>query len=361
MRLLVIVVIAGTGCGRLGFDALADDAGSDIPTDATGAVDGDDAPPALSCGTLAPTCGPTGTSSCCESPVVTGGTFYRSFDVSGDGMYLDPSFPATVSTFRLDKYEVTVGRFRRFVGAGGTQASPPPAGAGARALDGMTDQGGWDPSWNGNLTTDTASLIAAINCDVAYQTWTDTPGANESRPMNCLTWYEAMAFCVWDGGYLPTEAESMYAASGGDLQRAYPWSNPPSSVAVDDTLASYSDVTKGCFGDGIEGCALTDLVRVGSKPGGDGRWGQSDLGGNVWEWVLDGYAGLDADPCTDCANVTATASRVVRGGSFGSDATYLRAASRDDLAPMIRADNRGVRCARALIAGSSRGHAPRPP
>ncbi len=118
-------------------------------------------------------------------------------------------------------------------------------------------------------------------------------------------------------------------------------------MVVDETRASYSDATKGCFGDGITGCALTDLVAVGSKPGGDGVWGQSDLSGNVWEWALDGYAATYADPCTDCANLTATTSRVVRGGSFGSDASYLRAAYRDDLAPMIRADNRGVRCARA--------------
>jgi formylglycine-generating enzyme required for sulfatase activity len=45
------------------------------------------------------------------------------------------SYPATVADFYLDKYEITVGRFRQFVNAGmGTQASPPAAGAGAHSL-----------------------------------------------------------------------------------------------------------------------------------------------------------------------------------------------------------------------------------
>ena len=41
-----------------------------------------------------------------------GGTFYRSYDLAGDFYSGNMGFPATVSDFRLDTYEVTVGRFR---------------------------------------------------------------------------------------------------------------------------------------------------------------------------------------------------------------------------------------------------------
>ncbi len=48
-------------------------------------------------------------------------------------------------------------------------------------------------------------------------------GSNENQPINCVTWYEAFAFCISDGGYLPTAAEWNYAAAGGSDQRAYPF------------------------------------------------------------------------------------------------------------------------------------------
>jgi hypothetical protein len=53
-------------------------------------------------------CGPSGNEDCCASTVVRGGSYNRGND--------DQS-PATITTFRLDTYEITVGRFRRFVDA----------------------------------------------------------------------------------------------------------------------------------------------------------------------------------------------------------------------------------------------------
>jgi sulfatase modifying factor 1 len=316
---------------------VSDAASSDAPT-----IDAAPPPQFLSCAALPATCGASGSDSCCNSLAVPSGSYDRSYDLAGDGNSGNTMYPATVSGFRLDKYEVTVGRFRSFVTAGmGTQASPPVPGVGAHA---KIAGSGWDPAWNASLATNTAALVAAVKCNSTYQTWTDTPAANEHRPMNCITWYEAMAFCAWDGGYLPTEAEWNYAATGGDQQRAYPWSSPASSLTLDGSHASYDDGTN-CVGDGAAGCAVTDLVAVGSKSAGDGRWGQSDLAGNVFEWALDWYVNY-ANPCTDCANITAASSRVIRGGGFNDDATALRAGLRFNDTPADRNDNIGVRCAR---------------
>ena len=334
MRSVMFVGIAFVGCGRVGFDALLDG------SDGMATVDGPSLVPP-SCVGLASTCGPTGDGPCCGSPLVPAGTYARSFDVASDGMYPDSSFVATVSDFRLDMYEVTVGRFRQFVAAGqATQASPPVAGAGAHP---NIAGSGWDATWNGSLVTDTAALVAAIECNATYQTWTDMPGANESVPINCVDWYEAMAFCAWDGGFLPTEAEWNYAAAGGDEQRAYPWSSPPGSLGIDCTYAN--EFATGACVNAPNGAVNT----VGSEsPKGDGKWSQSDLGGNVWEWVFDWYASpYPQNPCTECANLTpGTLMRVFRGAGFLNDPTIARTGYRSDGASTFRSFSVGLRCAR---------------
>jgi formylglycine-generating enzyme required for sulfatase activity len=267
--------------------------------------------------------------------LVQGGTFYRSYDGVD---FTDKSYPATVSDFYLDKYETTVGRFRAFVNAGmGTQTNPPAPGTGAHPL--ITGSG-WNSAWNASLPKDTASLKAALKCDATNQTWTDGPLSNESQPQNCLDWYTAFAFCAWDGGRLPTEAEWNYAASGGNEQRYYPWSNPPTSTTIDDSYAVY------CGGS----CSGTQ--NVGSKsPKGDGKWGQSDLGGNIGEWTLDWYAQPYSMPCDNCAYLTEASGScpVVRGGVFNEGAAHLRSAGRgvSSLCAKGRYFTLGARCARS--------------
>ena len=256
------------------------------------------------------------------------------------------SNPATVSTFRLDTYEVTVGRFREFVAAGmGTQVDPPAAGEGGRTLNGMADQGGWDASWNTSLSPDTAALIQSLKCSATYQTWTDVPDRNENRPINCVTWHAAMAFCIWDGGFLPTEAEWNYAASGGNEQRAYPWSTPAGSLALDTSHASYAPTfDTDCVGDGLPGCTLEDIIPVGTRPAGNGRWGHADFGGNVYEWTLDWYEDFYPNPCNDCMSTSsAYGLRSYRGGAF----RYANSALRNGYRNAWTADDRsGFRCAR---------------
>jgi formylglycine-generating enzyme required for sulfatase activity len=336
-RYICIAVTASiaAGCGfptlqRLNSDAI------DMPIDAP--------PPFLSCALLEKTCGSIGNDDCCHSLTASGGHYLRSFDPASDDLINDTEHPADITRFRLDKYEVTVERFRAFITAGmGTQANPPAIGAGART---NIANSGWTAEWTTHLPSGTEFLIRNVKCDQTLQTWTDSRGPSDHRPMNCVSWYEAMAFCIWDGGFLPTEAEWNYAAAGGNLQRAYPWSDPASSLQIDSSRASYSDGAN-CVGDGQPGCTLSDLLPVGSKPDGDGFFGQSDLAGNVYEWQLDWYIKpYSQTPCADCANTTPGTNRVMRGGGFRDLARDGRAGFRDELAPDSRDANLGVRCAR---------------
>jgi formylglycine-generating enzyme len=272
------------------------------------------------------TCGATRDQSCCDRVSVPAGVYLRSFDNGVDGAFMDMSAPAMISEFRLDVHEITVGRFRAFVAdGGGTRLQPPSVGAGAHPL---IANSGWNPAWNTELAIDTTQLIAAVQCDSQMQTWSELD-ADANKPMNCLTWYEAFAFCAWDGGYVPTEAQWNYAATGGDEQRAFPWSQPASVVTFDASQAN----------------ALLHVA--GDLPAGNGRWGHADLTANVWEWVLDWYEPIYPTPCTDCAVTIAgtDARRILRGGSYLDPPMLWRTAFRNPEPTLQRAGNIGARCA----------------
>lgn len=288
------------------------------------------------------TCGVDGSESCCADVLIPGGTFYRGSDgVSST----DTSLPATVSDFRLDKYEVTVARFRLFVNAvlGGFV---PPVGSGKHAhlhggggLNGGTEAG-WRSAWNVHLSSSRSVWDSQLAC-AAGSAWTSSAGANEDRPITCVNWYQAQAFCIWDGGFLPSEAEWHYAASGGDEQRFLPWSVPPTSTDLDTSRASFA-----CLGDGTAACTVADLLRPGTKPYGRAKWEHFDMSGNASEWVLDLFGDYPPAPCIDCAALT-DGARVIRGGSWrDEDVCSLRSAERRGWGAQSRSDAIGFRCAR---------------
>jgi formylglycine-generating enzyme len=275
---------------------------------------------------------------------------------------------ASISQVLLDRFEVTVGRFRTFVTAWNSGWRPT-AGKGRHehvggglgvAGSGGSRETGWDPAWNayvgapgeyaneptGAGATDVPSWTSALTCNPLASTWSATPGSLERAPQNCLSWYDLYAFCVWDGGFLPTETEWEYAAAGGSQERTYPWGS--TAPGADVTLANYNCGILGS-GPGIACTSTASIAAVGSSPAGAARWGHFDVAGNLFEWNLD-FEGNPPSPCADCANLTFSSSgRILRGGAFGSSAQSLSASMRGaGLRAGYRGPDIGGRCARSL-------------
>lgn len=378
-RMLALALVAGTSTACIGFAGLGDgpdlyarkptsldDAGTNADGSDSGSPDGASADAASADASVAElgartasltgdglgNCGPNGDDNCARSLLIAGGTFYRGTDTNS---------PATISDFRLDKYEVTVGRFRKFVDGwlGGWR---PPLASGKHAHlnsgKGLTNttggnEQGWDetsttyvgaPSNGAVEPTGTGAATRAawdtnLNCG-SSATWTSSVGANEKRPMTCLSWYDLYAFCIWDGGFLPSEAEWEYATAGGSNEWLYAWGN--TEPGANASLAIYG----GYYNGNGASSGLLNIAPVGTVAAGAGRWGHLDLAGNVFEWTLDWRQSLFAPSCSDCTQLTPSSHRVVRGGSYCVGASYLQAAFRGYSFPAIRSEDYGGRCAR---------------
>jgi formylglycine-generating enzyme len=275
--------------------------------------------------------------SCCTTIHLPGGTFPMGrgagTDAYGGRANELPEHSATVAPFSLDKYEVTVGRLKVFLADFDRwrQAGNPTLNAGANPnLTGAAS--GW-PS-DASLRTNAADLAGALRCATDEQT---IDAGNDAFPANCITYYESFAFCIWDGGRLPTEAEWELAAAGGEENRLYPWG----AAAADSTHANFT---------GCAGCAASPKVVVGSYPAGVGRWGHLDLAGSMWEWVIDWYQSdwysSGGATCNNCANLTTQTYRVIKGSSWSDPASDIRAAFRGYTYSTTHYQYRGVRCAR---------------
>jgi sulfatase modifying factor 1 len=305
--------------------------------------------------------------SCCTSPGVTGGIFYRVYTDDGDAG-IEGSQPATVSNFRLDKYDVTVGRFRQFVNAvlpaDGGVGWTPPAGSGkhthvngGQGLWNVGNVAPYEPGWvaadDAQIAPTDTNLSSCSPTPFALATWTPSAGTQENLPINCVNWFEAYAFCIWDGGFLPSIVEWEYAAAGGNQQREYPWGS--ADPGTSNEYAIYN-----CNYDSSDGgqCpSVGSVAPVGTAALGAGLWGQLDLAGNLLQWQLD-WGWSQSGPCTDCASLqvfpgsasmgAGSAGRETTGSTFFGDVSTLPVAFGGfTVAPSFRFNGLGgFRCAR---------------
>lgn len=160
--------------------------------------------------------------------------------------------------------------------------------------------------------------------------------AVDDHPIVNVTWKDAKAYCEWAGGRLPTEAEWEFAARAKKDGLRYPWGN-----TFNAENATCTQTGKG----------TTPVTRFPAQK----DWGLHDMAGNVWEWVADWYgadyyATLPSDrPAQDPQGPLNGEWRGLRGGSWGSGVSHLRAAKRDAGKPDDRYDVAGFRVAREVF------------
>jgi formylglycine-generating enzyme len=289
-----------------------------------------------------------GGESCCTQCLVAGGSFDRGWDsvigtnptdpiTQPEGAKIEPLVGAqhagaastSLDAFELDRFEVTLGRFRAFYKAYASFLKMHP-----KDVDGGGYKNGsvhWHDEWTGKAglyaQTPGALLASVSKCDAALGAGLDAAtSALDNRPMACVSFYEAYLFCIYDGaGRIPTEAEWNFAAADGSMGRPYPWGTPDPL----DVPADHGNILRAGGGASVD---------VGTFPLGVGRWGHLDLAGNVWELVFD-TTDNDGDLATyvvqpvdavmlSLPGETHAYTRIARGGSFGYGAAHARTAYR---------------------------------
>lgn len=180
------------------------------------------------------------------------------------------------------------------------------------------------------------ACVAAGGCKTRLD---DRGWGRGDRPALGVTWVEAKQFLSWMSKKtgqryrLPSEAEWEYAARAGSTT-AYWW-----GAEVGSGQANCRDCNAG---------QPLQTTRVGSyKPN---PFGLYDTAGNLAEWVEDcwndDYKGAPADGSAWTAGQCRL--RVLRGGSFDSQARYLRTSSRFRYDTNVRFFANGFRVLREL-------------
>ena len=244
---------------------------------------------------------------------VKGGTFQMGSNDSEAWIDEQPIHSVTVRDFYISKYEVTVAEFEKFINETGYQTD--------------AEKSGWSWIWTGSEWNKENGVT--WRCDVSGNI---RPRSDYNHPVIHVSWNDAVAYCEWLSQKtgktyrLPTEAEWEYAARGGSKSRGYKYSGSNNI----DAVAWYRDNS----GDHTH--------PVGTKS--PNELGIYDMSGNVWEWCSDWYKGY---PGSSGVSDLTGSDRVLRGGSWISDASNCRVAYRNRNAPDYRHNSFGFRLVRA--------------
>ncbi|MBW2458501.1 MAG: SUMF1/EgtB/PvdO family nonheme iron enzyme [Deltaproteobacteria bacterium] len=226
----------------------------------------------------------------------------------------EPERLALLPPFRFDRYEVSVARWRDGVARGFVSPDQSPA----------VNDGGFPAE-----TTDVD--------DLRWCTFSTTLQGRETYPVTCVSWAAARAFCQFEGGDLPTEAQWEYVAqaTGRPAKTRYPWGNyaPTCEQAIyarNGTAAAQNNNADWCYAPGNAGPAPVDAR---AHPEGDvvASLGVAHLAGNVTEIVMDTHVPFNAQ-CVIGASIQSPLCLLegahhplFRGGDWSSSAegTYL--------------------------------------
>jgi formylglycine-generating enzyme required for sulfatase activity len=152
-----------------------------------------------------------------------------------------------------------------------------------------------------------------------------------NRPVTGVSWFEAAAYCAWEGGRLPTEAEWERAARGAKSSR-YPWGN---ELPLDASRANY-------------GGNIGHVTPVGLFPKGNSSEGLCDMLGNVWEWCGDWFGPYGTEHSQNPLGPKGGEYKILRGGAWDDDPRVVRVSNRVGFGPAYRGGFIGFRCAGEL-------------
>ena len=146
------------------------------------------------------------------------------------------------------------------------------------------------------------------------------------HPVNCVTWYGAVAYAKWIGKRLPTEAEWEIASCSGLPDVLYPTGNN-----IERSQANFFN---------------SDTIAVKSYSPND--LGLFDMAGNVYEWCQDwydySYYDVSSQEPLDPQGPVQGVYRVLRGGCWKSLKEDLRCSHRHRNNPGTVNRTYGFRC-----------------